>query len=104
MPRPSDDELTIGPTPPVAGHTGAPRLSVGFAPGCIIAGRYRLVALLGRGGLAEVYRADDLTLDHPVALKFLPEGVAADTAHLAQFHNELRTARQVSHRNVVHLY
>jgi serine/threonine-protein kinase len=75
-----------------------------FTPGAIIAGRYRLVALLGRGGMGEVYRADDLTLDQPVALKFLPEGVAADSAHLAQFHNELRTARQVSHRNVVRLY
>src|SRR5204863_50643 len=36
--------------------------------------------------------------------KFLPEGVAADPAQLAQFHNELRTARQVSHKNVVRVY
>jgi hypothetical protein len=75
-----------------------------FAPGSIIAGRYRLVALLGRGGMGEVYRADDLTLDQPVALKFLPEGAGGDPAHLAQFHNELRTARQVSHKNVCRLY
>jgi serine/threonine protein kinase len=75
-----------------------------FTPGAIIAGRYRLVALLGRGGMGEVYRADDLTLDQPVALKFLPQGVAADAPHLAQFHNELRTARQVSHKNVCRLY
>jgi serine/threonine-protein kinase len=74
-----------------------------FTPGAIVAGRYRLVALLGRGGMGEVYRADDLTLDHPVALKFLPAGVA-DDMRLAQFHNELRTARQVSHKNVVRLY
>src|SRR5439155_13829826 len=71
-----------------------------FAPGAIIAGRYRLVALLGRGGIGEVYRAEDLTLDQPVALKFLPEGVASDPARLAQFHNELQIARQVSHKNV----
>jgi serine/threonine protein kinase len=44
-----------------------------LAPGSIIAGRYRLVALLGRGGMGDVYRADDLTLDQPIALKFLPE-------------------------------
>src|SRR5512146_2927496 len=75
-----------------------------FATGAIVAGRYRLVALLGRGGMGEVYRAEDLTLDHPVALKFLPEGVAGDDARLAQFHNELRIARQVSHKNVVRLY
>jgi serine/threonine-protein kinase len=54
--------------------------------------------------MGEVYRADDLTLDQPVALKFLPGGVAADDSRLAQFHNELRTARQVSHKNVVRLY
>src|SRR5947208_6463314 len=75
-----------------------------LAPGSIVAGRYRLVAMLGRGGMGEVYRADDLTLAQPVALKFLPAGVAADDSRLAQFHNELRVARQVSHKNVVRLY
>src|SRR4249919_213470 len=75
-----------------------------FTPGAIIAGRYRLVALLGRGGMGEVYRADDLTLDQPVALKFLPGGAAHDDSRLAQFHNELRVARQVSHKNVCRLY
>src|SRR5204862_2589902 len=57
-----------------------------------------------KGGLGEVYRADDLTLDQPVALKFLPDGVAVSDARLAQFHNELRVARQVSHKNVCRLY
>src|SRR3954469_19761782 len=75
-----------------------------FTPGEIIAGRYRLVSMLGRGGMGEVYRADDLTLDQPVALKFLPSGVAADADRLAQFHAELRIARQVSHKNVCRLY
>jgi serine/threonine-protein kinase len=75
-----------------------------FATGSIIAGRYRLIALLGRGGMGEVYRAEDLTLDHPVALKFLPAGVASAGERLAQFHAELRLARQVSHKNVCRLY
>jgi serine/threonine-protein kinase len=75
-----------------------------FAPGSIVAGRYRLVALLGRGGMGEVYRADDLTLDQPVALKFLPGTVAEGDTRLSQFHNELRVARQVSHKNVCRLY
>src|SRR5262249_42779359 len=75
-----------------------------FAPGSIIAARYRLVALLGRAGMGEVYRADGLTVDQPVALKFLPEGVAADAARLAQFHNELPVPRQVPHKNVCRLY
>ena len=51
-----------------------------------------------------MYRADDLALDQPVALKFLPGGVADEDNRLAEFHNELRTARQVSHKNLVRLY
>src|SRR6184192_689494 len=87
-PTGSDHDVTMAPSPtpgtattPLATGTGR------FAPGSIVAGRYRLVALLGRGGMGEVYRADDLTLDQPVALKFLPDGTAADPARLAQFHN-----------------
>src|SRR5262245_11738568 len=53
--------------------------------------------------MGEVYRADDLTLDQPVALKFLPEG-PVNAARLGRFHNELRVARQVSHKNVCRLY
>jgi Protein kinase domain len=95
-----------GVTRPATTPGGGPRTPATsrFAPGSIIAGRYRLVALLGRGGMGEVYRADDLTLDQPVALKFLHEGAAADETRLAQFHHELRTARQVSHKNVCRLY
>ena len=72
--------------------------------GTILAGRYRIVGLLGRGGMGEVYRADDLTLGQPVALKFLPASAAADAAALARFHNEVRIARQVSHPNVCRIH
>jgi hypothetical protein len=54
--------------------------------------------------MGEVYRADDMTLDQAVALKFLPAGIAIDSDRLAQFHAELRIARQVSHKNVCRLY
>ena len=75
-----------------------------FAPGALLAGRYRIVAALGRGGMGEVYRADDLTLGQSVALKFLPAELARDPERLARFHAEVRTARQVSHPHVCRVY
>ncbi|HVQ40580.1 MAG TPA: serine/threonine-protein kinase, partial [Vicinamibacterales bacterium] len=75
-----------------------------FAPGAVLDDRYRIIGLLGRGGMGEVYRADDLRLGQPVALKFLPENLRSDPTRLAQFHNEVRTARQVSHPNVCRVY
>jgi len=75
-----------------------------FAPGTLLDGRYRIVGLLGTGGMGEVYRADDLRLGQPVALKFLPDGLRGDPIRLAQFHNEVRTARQVSHPNVCRVH
>lgn len=85
--------------------TGSDSIDHGrFAPGALLDGRYRIVGLLGRGGMGEVYRADDLRLGQPVALKFLPDDLRDDVVRLAQFHNEVRTARQVSHPNVCRVY
>ena len=75
-----------------------------FTPGQIIAERYRVVALAGRGGMGEVYRAEDLKLSQVVAIKFLPETLSRDAAALARFHAEVRTARQVSHPNVCRVF
>jgi serine/threonine-protein kinase len=75
-----------------------------LAPGHVLLDRYRIVGLIGRGGMGEVYRADDLRLGQPVALKFLPADLARDPARLAQFHAEVRIARDVSHPNVCRVY
>ncbi len=75
-----------------------------FVPGAMLAERYRIVGLLGKGGMGEVYRADDLKLAQPVALKFLPEHLTSNGAALARFHREVRVARQVSHKNVCRVY
>jgi serine/threonine-protein kinase len=76
----------------------------GFAPGAVIAERYRIIGLLGRGGMGEVYRADDLKLGQSVALKFLPSSFSKDAVFLDRFRAEVRNARQVSHPNVCRVY
>jgi serine/threonine-protein kinase len=70
----------------------------------MLGGRYRVVGLLGRGGMGEVYRADDLKLGQAVALKFLPAIVEKDAARLQRFLNEVKIARQISHPNVCRVY
>lgn len=89
---------------PPSSHPSSPRSGREgrFAPGAILAGRYRIVSLLGKGGMGEVYRADDLTLDQQVALKFLPAETSPQA--IARFRNEVRIARQVSHPNVCRVY
>lgn len=75
-----------------------------FATGTMLTERYRIVSLVGRGGMGEVYKAEDLKLKQIVALKFLPEAVALDGGALARFHNEVRITRQISHPNVCRVY
>ncbi|MGA2600828.1 MAG: serine/threonine-protein kinase [Bryobacteraceae bacterium] len=75
-----------------------------FLPGTIVASRYRIIALLGKGGMGEVYRADDLTLGQQVALKFLPAPLSSSSESVNRFRNEVRVARQVSHPNVCRVY
>jgi len=75
-----------------------------FVPGTVLDDRYRIVGLLGQGGMGDVYRADDLKLGQSVALKFLPEALSNDATRLELMHNEVRLARQVSHPNVCRVY
>lgn len=109
-PRKTPPSPTPPPRSPRITPSGSPLLSSDpfggdrFTPGQIIAQRYRVVALAGRGGMGEVYRAEDLTLGQVVALKFLPEALSQDAAALARFHAEVRTARQVSHPNVCRVF
>src|ERR1041385_4604238 len=75
-----------------------------FTPGTLILRRYRIINLLGRGGMGEVYRADDLKLGQQVALKFIPRELLADPAMLRMLLAEVRIGREVSHPNVCRLY
>jgi len=91
--------------PPAISHTSASVADEGrFLPGTVVAGRYRVISLLGRGGMGEVYRATDLALGQQVALKFLPETLGRDDRAVARFYNEVRMARQVTHPNVCRVY
>jgi serine/threonine-protein kinase len=73
-------------------------------PGRIFGQRFRIVKLLGRGGTAEVYLADDILLGQAVALKFLSAAPTATTLALNCFRNEVRVARQISHENLCRVY
>jgi protein kinase-like protein len=75
-----------------------------FEPGTRLGTRYRIVGLLGRGGMGEVYRADDLELGQPVALKFLPARISATPQDLDRLRREVRIAREISHPNVCRTY
>jgi serine/threonine-protein kinase len=75
-----------------------------FPPGMLLASRYRIVSKLGKGGMGEVYRADDILLGQPVALKFLPPQAQGNTNLLTRFYDEVRIARQISHKNVCRVY
>ena len=104
---PSSRTPSRSPHPPSSSNPLTSSDAIGggrFTPGQIIAERYRVVALAGRGGMGEVYRAEDLTLEQVVALKFLPAALSQDAAALARFHAEVRTARQVSHPNVCRMF
>jgi serine/threonine-protein kinase len=98
---------TSAPTETSAGDgtmSSTPAPESRFIPGTVLAKRYRIVGLLGVGGMGEVYRADDLKLGQPVALKFLPQAVERNQARLERFLNEVRTALKVSHPNVCRVH
>jgi len=75
-----------------------------FVPGTLITSRYRIVSLVGRGGMGEVYRADDLQIGEAVALKFPSWNFRGDQKQAKQFYAEVRSARQVMHPSVCQVY
>ncbi|HEU0106769.1 MAG TPA: serine/threonine-protein kinase, partial [Vicinamibacteria bacterium] len=98
----SDWTLSAQHTEATSGRPPAPAAEGGFTPGTVLAARYRVVARLGRGGMGEVYRADDLKLGQAVALKFVRGALSPEV--LKRLYSEVALGRQVSHPSVCRLY
>lgn len=89
------------PTPPLpAGSEPARKLPAGT----ILAGRYAVESLIGRGGMGAVYVASDRLLGEPVALKLLDLGPGSTESALDKLRGEVRLARKVTHPNVVRIH
>ena len=84
--------------PPTASYSPQPARI--FQPGEIVSHRYRVVRFLGRGGMGEVYEAEDRELGGLVAIKTIRSAMAADDHTIARFKKEIHLARRVAHRNV----
>ena len=67
-------------------------------------GPYEITATIGAGGMGEVYRALDTTLDRDVAIKVLPELVASDPDRVARFSREAKTLASLNHQNIAHIH
>ena len=70
----------------------------------LLEGRYRLEHLIGRGGMGIVFRAEDLTLERPVAIKVLPLEMSHDLSFVERFQREARTAARLDHPGIIPIY
>jgi serine/threonine-protein kinase len=75
-----------------------------LAPGTTLGGRYRVLSVLGAGGMGVVYKAHDLELDDVVALKMLKPGALVDAEQLDRLKSEIKLARRITHPNVLRTF
>lgn len=99
----SEDRRSDRPAPLAPTSTNVDA-SASLAPGTLLSGRYRIIALVGMGGMGVVYRASDEELGVDVALKVLRLDLASNPEGLERFRRELILSRQVTHPNVVRIH
>ncbi|HYR83361.1 MAG TPA: protein kinase [Terriglobia bacterium] len=75
-----------------------------FSPGRLLAGRFKIIRFLARGGMGEVYEAEDLELGEHIALKTIRPEIALEEQALARFKQEIHLARKVTHPNVCRIF
>ena len=91
------DALDTPQPSPLAGHTR-------FEPGTVLRGRYEVRSLLGRGGMGEVYEAEDQILGRPVAVKVLRDPLGSNAEAEERFLREARAAASLTHPNIVSVH
>lgn len=91
----------IPPVTPAPDALGATPTAVGLTPGALLLSRYRIVRLLGRGGMGEVYLAEDVKLTMPVAVKTVSGALAQDPGAVARLKEEAKLAMRLAHPHVV---
>ena len=104
-----DPDATISDGTPAAGTPARAMASIyikeaALQPGHLIGARYEILSLLGEGGMGAVYKALDREVGRPVALKLIRPDLASNPVILARFKQELLTATQVTHKNVIRTY
>jgi serine/threonine protein kinase len=78
-------------------------VTMSLSPGTRL-GPYEITALIGIGGMGEVYRATDTNLGRQVAIKVLPDAVASDAERLSRFDREAKTLAALNHPNITQIH
>ena len=100
----SADGGSAGEAPALRTISGIFEAMPTLSAGRVLGNRYKILEVLGQGGMGAVYKAQDLELERVVALKVIRPELAANRDMLQRFKQELILAREITHRNVVRIY